>query len=175
MLEALRNTPSWVYLAFFLVLYYGVMYCFSSRSEPRRLLVLPLLFLVWSAYSAFSDEQQSWMSLGGWVCAVGLGGLFGSMIGRKSGARFNDAEGIIEIPGSKIPLIISLFFFGCSYWFGYTTAVSPELSATLSFQLAKTGSMAGCVGLFLGRAITIYSTSLKPLRSGEGADVSKSV
>ncbi|GFE51612.1 hypothetical protein So717_33650 [Roseobacter cerasinus] len=170
MLEALRHTPNWVYLVFFLVLHYGVMQCFSARIKPRRLLTMPLIFLGWSAYATFAAAQAPWISLSVWGGSVCGASLIGLWLGRRAGASFHADDGVLDIPGSKTPLVISLLFFGCSYWFGYTAATAPDVAADLGFQLTRTLATASCIGLFVGRAAYLYALSLGGRWTGPRVD-----
>jgi membrane-associated HD superfamily phosphohydrolase len=156
MLDILLGTPLWVFAVYLLLCYYGIKACSSSRESRKSLLMTPLILIVWSLFSL----NHTALSAIYWMSGVALGSLVAmGMFSRKGVSLEADGNGLI-IPGTLKILFISQLFFAVKYYIGYQDAVHPELAATTQ-MLALTGVASGfTVGLFCGRAITLYRALL---------------
>ncbi|VVN71640.1 hypothetical protein [Pseudomonas fluorescens] len=152
MLDILQGTPLWVYAAYLLLCYYGIKACSSSRESKKSLLITPLILLVWSLFSV----NHSALSTIFWIGGLAMGSLLAMALFPGKGVELEaDGNGLI-IPGTLKILFISQLFFAVKYYTGYQDAVHPEFTATTQ-MLALSGVASGfTVGLFCGRAITLY-------------------
>ncbi|MFJ2365801.1 hypothetical protein ACIPIN_19200 [Pseudomonas sp. NPDC087697] len=155
MLDTLQGTPLWVYGVFLLICYYGFRARTPSRESKLSLLITPGILTLWSFFSLNYHEHAE-LALGSWVAGIALGSLAAiALFSRRGLTLDSDGKGLI-VPGTWKILCISLLFFAVKYFIGYQAAVHPERSASVQ-MLRLTGTASGfTVGLFCGRAITLY-------------------
>jgi hypothetical protein len=152
MLDILQGTPLWVFAVYLLLCYYGIKACAASRESRKSLLITPLILIVWSLFSV----NHTALAAACWLGGLALGSLLAmAMFPGKGIALEADGSGLM-VPGTLKILFISQLFFAVKYYIGYQDAVHPELAATTQ-MLVLTGVASGfTVGLFCGRAITLY-------------------
>ena len=155
MLNALQNTPPWVYALFVLLCYLGIKALSPTRESRTSLLITPPILLAWSLYSLNLSLHPA-LSLGFWLVAVLVGSAAALLIFSSKDVRL-DAEGTgLMLPGTSKTLVLYLLFFAVNYYFGYEAEVHPQLSKTLPVMLLKACASGIASGLFCGRSIKFY-------------------
>jgi hypothetical protein len=166
MLDILQGTPLWVYGVFLLICYYGLRARTASRESKLSLLITPGILTLWSFFSLNYHEQPE-LALGSWLAGIALGSLAAIALFSRRGLTLDSDGKDLIVPGTWKILYISLLFFAVKYFIGYQSAVHPERSASVQ-MLALTGIASGfTLGLFCGRAITLYRElmALRALKS----------
>ncbi|MCX2897020.1 DUF6622 family protein [Pseudomonas mandelii] len=155
MLNALQNTPPWVYALFVLLCYLGIKALSPTRESRTSLLITPPILLAWSLYSLNLSLHPA-LSLGFWLVAVLVGSAAALLIFSSKDVRL-DAKGTgLMLPGTSKTLVLYLLLFAVNYYFGYEAEVHPQLSKTLPVMLLKACASGIASGLFCGRSIKFY-------------------
>ncbi|MCK1790737.1 DUF6622 family protein [Pseudomonas violetae] len=155
MLNALQNTPPWVYALFVLICYFGIKALSPSRESKISLLITPPILLAWSLYS-LNLSLHPVLSLGFWLVAVLVGSAAALLIFSSKDVRLDVTETGLILPGTSKTLVLYLLFFAINYYFGYEAEVHPQLSKTLPVMLLKACASGVASGLFCGRSVRFY-------------------
>lgn len=152
LLSILAGTPWWVWVLFIYLLMIGVNSLYDRTVHVYRLGVMPTIFFVWSFYSLSSKPFiffLLWMAF----CFVGI------LINARSFSRLPisiNKSGLVRIPGSLTPLILSLLFFALKYFLGVSYALNPMLKFNVlvtSFDVGLSGFIAG---IAWGRFLSLF-------------------
>ncbi|MHC8316048.1 hypothetical protein [Pseudomonas sp. LB3P31] len=155
MLNALLNTPPWVYALFVLLCYFGIKALSPTRESKISLLITPPILLAWSLYSLNLSLHPA-LSLGFWLVAVLVGSAAALLIFSSKDVRLDDTGSGLVLPGTSKTLVLYLLLFAINYYFGYEAEVHPQLSKTLPVMLLKACASGIASGLFCGRSIRFY-------------------
>ena len=153
-LSILASTPIWVYFIFVYLIIKGISASKSQIIPLQRMLIVPIVFLVWSLYSLNGKYGLSGTVLGLLVLSLGVGALIGWSFCSK-GIKIESKKLLIEIPGSWYPMILYMLFFILKYILGFTYAVRPELRINPLFWGIDSFASGIITGIFLGRLIHI--------------------
>ncbi|MDZ5434583.1 hypothetical protein T3H00_18165 [Pseudomonas fluorescens] len=152
MLDILRGTPSWVYAAFFIVTYYGVIACFKNHESKRSLQITPAIFVIISLASLKLSQ--------GFVIPLSVYAL-GLLVGGGLALRFYSYHNVgregarLVLGGTVKVLVVYWCFFAWRYYSGYQTAMHPELADEVS-SVAWTALGSGMInGLIVGRSLRL--------------------
>ena len=155
MLNALQNTPPWVYALFVLLCYFGIKALSPTRESKISLLITPPILLAWSLYS-LNLALHPVLSLGFWLVAVLVGSAAALLIFSSQDVRLDASRAGLILPGTSKTLVLYLLLFAVNYYFGYEAEVHPQQSNTLPFMLLKACASGIASGLFCGRSIRFY-------------------
>jgi len=153
MLDLIKGTPIWVWFLLLFLIYMGSKSFFDRTIEVKKLLIIPIVFLVMTA--AHIKDPLSY----------GIFLILGAIVGFFSCFRYKirvDREHkLLSIPGSPLPLILIILVFVKNYFYGYEHAVHPEMFKNIMF-LAISYIVSGVFsGIFIGRAGTHFYRYLK--------------
>jgi hypothetical protein len=148
-LAVLGHTPIWVWVLLVYLISRGVAAMQPREVAPSRILVIPLVFLVWGL-SALLDVDGLGIKL---TLFVG-GSLVGLAAGRGLASlmpapRRSHATGLLALPGSPIPLILILLAFATKYVGNVALALNPDvpIHAEIGDAMAAAGGLfAACSG-----------------------------
>lgn len=153
MLELIKGTPIWVWLLLLFLIYMGSKSLFDRTIELKKLLIMPIVFLVMTT-SHIKDP----LSYGIFLV---MGAIIGSLSCFKYKIRVDREHKVLRIPGSPIPLILIILVFAKNYFYGYEHAVHPEMFKNIFF-LAISYIVSGVFsGIFIGRAGTHFFRYLR--------------
>lgn len=144
------GTPYWVWGIFAYLVYVGIKATKPHAVPVLRMGIIPTIFILWSLYSAFYKCNACPHYVGLWFLAL----LMGIYIGYRIALQYKinrDANNCIHVPGSFLPLLLSMLFFTLKYMLGVSYALYPILKANmllLSVDLTVSGLISG---IFLGR------------------------
>lgn len=152
MLDVLRGTPLWVYAAFFVVTYYGVLACFESRETKRSLQLTPLIFVMVSLFS-LNVSQGIFTPLASYGVGLMAGwfAAFGFYSCRDVGREGDN----LAIGGSPKVLIVYWLFFAWRYYSGYHAAINPEVVNEVSAIVCSSLASGFINGLIVGRSFML--------------------
>jgi hypothetical protein len=155
LLALLQHTPFWVWPLLATLLGLGLWQVLPRTVTLRRATVLPAAMLglsLWSVASTFGSGQ----SLAAWAVG-GLGAATASWHGGSPrDARWSAAVRSFRLPGSWIPLTLSLGIFCTKFGVGMSLAQHPELRSADSFALGASLAYGVFSGLFAGRALGLW-------------------
>jgi hypothetical protein len=167
--QAIAHTPIWVWFVLAGLIYLGL-----RRMRPRsislgRLILLPGIFLVLSAYNALSNGLPALEAIGIWLVGLALGSLIGRLAVPRNGVVVNRKTRRIAVPGSVVPLILILVIFIGRYASGYTFGRWPELRHDPLAMVIAAGYAALCTGIMIGRTAPLVLAYFRavPLDGGK--------
>lgn len=152
MLDVLRGTPLWVYAAFFVVTYYGILACFENHETKRSLLLVPLIFVMVSLFSL-----NSFQGLFTPLASYGTGlvtGWFAAFHYYSCRDVGREGDNLV-IGGSPKVLIVYWLFFAWRYYSGYHAAINPEAVNEVSAIGCSSLASGFINGLIVGRSFML--------------------
>lgn len=108
------HTPPAILLALLLIAYRGYRFTRPRVRRVRVYLIVPGLFLVWSAVqiaAGFDHATETTMSLTALVLALAIGAPLGWFTIATTGFAVDHRRQTARLPGSWVPLIRYLFLF----------------------------------------------------------------
>jgi NADH:ubiquinone oxidoreductase subunit 6 (subunit J) len=159
-LTVLQHVPVWVFGLLLALIALGVSQSFARSATLRRVTVMPLVLLGWSlsgVISSFGASPLGGLALLAWAAGVGAAVL--SLRGRLdvSAVEFSPATQHFQLPGSWLPLVLVLTLFALKFGAGMSLAMSPELRQSLPFVVTASLSFGAFSGVFLARALALWS------------------
>jgi hypothetical protein len=173
-LLVLENTPVWVWLLLAFLIYRGIVALNPRAVDPRRALVLPIVFLVWAIVGLIGqphDASAAWLSFAvtlaaGAAVGVGIAGL-------RTPPTLARESGLLHLPGAPTTLILACFGFAVKYVSSVAMAMHPELRGDFWF-CAFYGAQCGILaGIFWGWTIGQFARALQA--EGEAASPARLV
>ena len=167
--QVLVHTPIWVWLLLAFLVSRGLAALTPRDVAPNRMLILPLVFLVWGVTGLIGSR-----GLGGdfalLVIALAAGGAGGvALAALGPPPRLNPETGGIAMPGSGIPLALILISFAVKYVGTVALAVDSDVFQRAVLVSAMTSVGGAFAGLFWGRALTLFRRALAA--AGERSDI----
>ncbi len=150
MLQILSEIPIFVWPLFALLLVRGLRARKTDMVPLAVLLVLPAVFFTWSVFSFLSSDPTSIFLR---IFCLSIGFFMGYLHMQKLKLRFDKQKRRIEVPGSWIPLILSMSIFTAKFAIGMIGALAPELNGLLlGLDLFATIIS----GIFVGRGVVCF-------------------
>lgn len=159
----LQHTPTWVYVLLFVLIALGVSQSFPRTMTLRRSTVLPLVLVGVSLMGVVSTFERRPLALLAW--ALALCGAVAAMHGRvdTSATHFSPVTQRFQLPGSWLPLVLMLGLFAVKFGAGVTLANQPQMAESAGFALAASAAYGLFSGIFLGRAIALWTLARRTL------------
>lgn len=150
MIEIINNIPFYAW-AFFLILLIGGLRARKPNSVHLGILfVIPAIFFFLTFYSCLIQHGNNFVQLGLALLSLILGYLVGLSQIQKLNVKFNKMT--VEMPGSWMPLILSMSIFADKVLLGILTATQSDLiNSSLVFSIELLGIF--ILGIFIGRGI----------------------
>jgi hypothetical protein len=153
MLNIITEIPIWVWPLFFILLLGGLKARKTSTVPLTMLLLIPSVFFTWGLFSFYGTHACHLISILLWLLSLALGFCVGFIHMQKLDLRFDKQQKKVQLPGSWIPLILSMAIFTTKFTLGMLTAMHPNLIGSLpllSLELFSTF----IAGIFAGRGIS---------------------
>jgi hypothetical protein len=153
----LQHTPTWVYGLLFALIALGVSQSFPRSVTLRRSAVLPLLLVGVSLMGVVGTFDRQPLALLAWASA--LAATVAALHGRvdTTAVRYAPDTQRFQLPGSWVPLALMLGLFAVKFGAGVTLATQPELRDSTGFALAASAAYGLFSGVFLGRAMALWT------------------
>lgn len=153
--NALSGAPWWVYVLFIYLVSIGIK-SLKPRTIPfQRVVLFPVVFVSWSAYSLFTKIQLGHYSLiPFWLICIIVGAILGYLEVRNWHFKVDKHKQTLTIPGNVSTIVLILLIFAINFFFGYYEAVHSAVSYGMYLTETILGSLV--TGFFLGRAIVFY-------------------
>jgi len=157
----LSHTPIWVWALLAFLIYRGLMALRPREVSPSRMLVIPLVFLVWGLSGLLgADGVGAELALfaGGLLVGLACGRGLASL---SPAPRWSRATGLLAMPGSPIPLILIVVAFATKYVGTVALALNPDIAvhAEIAAAMAAVGGL--FAGLFWGRTLGQFAHALQ--------------
>ena len=140
-----QHTPAWVWGLLLALVALGLVQTFPRRVALRSTTLLPLALLAWGAGVA--------------AALVATQGRFDT-----GAVRFDAGSRSFQMPGSWLPLVLMLVLFALKFAAGVLAATQPALVREASFALPASAAFGACSGIFLGRAIALWTLARRALQ-----------
>ncbi|MEJ2625771.1 MAG: hypothetical protein P8Z80_14890 [Pseudolabrys sp.] len=149
----LSGTPVWVWALFAFLLFRGIAALRAREMTPARMLVLPVIFLVWALAGMFFELVAWPAALAAFVVALAIGLAGGwANAARLPVATRDPVTGLVCRPGSATTLVLVLVGFVAKYVLSVALAMHANLGAQTGFA-ALFGGVSGLIdGAFWGGA-----------------------
>jgi hypothetical protein len=151
----LSHIPTWVWAIFAGLIVMGVVQSRDQFASAKRILILPLVWLVfgvWGIYSAFGLQAAP-------LLAWGLGLVSSSALVLRSGwpddARFDAERRQFFVPGSWLPLGLMMGIFAGKFALGMSLAMQPALAHNIVAAVGFSAAFGLLSGALLGRSRSI--------------------
>ncbi len=154
MILIIQNTPIWVWVLLVILSGRGLQALHKRQVSYRRILILPMIFSIWSLSSIITQLNELSFAFGGFSMGVAAGFVFayGLYLAIAYRTTYDATTGLLECPGSTVPLIMILTAFLLKYSLSVYLALNRESAYSREF-CAFYGAISGFVsGMFWGRA-----------------------
>lgn len=155
--DAINGAPWWVWVLLVYVVIIGIKSTKPRTLPIKRVVLLPLLFVIWSLYSLYQKAVLGFPSLiPVWIVFLALGAYLG--VKEVHAWRFSKdrGQGTITIPGNYSTLVLILLIFALKFFWGYFYATRPEIPYWIYFSDTLTSALV--TGFFVGRAGFFYKS-----------------
>ena len=151
-MQFIQFIPSWVFLIFVLLLWFGLAGT-KDRHVPWRMPILvPVGMSVWAVSGLLlSYKNSEWLgfSLAIWAGVSGLLVVYFSKKPFSSDFYYDATTRRFAMPGSWMPMAIYMGIFLVKFAVGMLNALQPALTSTPEFVLG----VSAVYGLFSGRLL----------------------
>lgn len=163
MLQIITKIPVFVWPLFVILLLSGLRARKTSAVPLAVLLLIPSIFFGWSLFSFFGKYATDSLAILFWLLCLGMGVFIGFSHMQKLELQFDKQKKKVEMPGSWIPLMLSMSIFTSKFSIGMMSSMMPHLNGSLLFLGLELFSTI-ILGIFAGRGINClmrYRTSSK--------------
>lgn len=158
--QILANTPRWVWGLLLALLWLGLSQAVSRTASLKRITLLPLAMTGLSLYGTVTAFGAGPQVLLVWL---GAGGLAMTAVLRQAlpdATRYDPATQRFTLPGSWLPLSLTMGIFLTKYLVGAVGAMQPVLLHDASFSLCFAALYGAFAGVFLARAGRLWRLAL---------------
>ena len=151
MLEMIHKIPVFVWPLFAILLVGGLKARKTSTMPLAVLLLIPSLFFGWSVFSFFGRYSEP-LIIFLWLLCLGAGFWIGYSHMQRLKLQFDKNKKRVEMPGSWIPLMLSMSIFFSKFSIGMMRSGLPQLEGSmliLGLELFSTLIL----GIFAGRGV----------------------
>ncbi len=160
-IDFLKGTPIWVYLAFVYVMILGIKSLKDYEIPISRIFFIPIILTCLSIYNLIHKLSGN-IDIFTWAILLSSGSFFGFMLTNAMKIKLIKEKKSLVIPGNISTLILFISIFATKYFFGALYSINPETKKMLLFHLLDIGSSGVITGFFIGRTIS-YIKKLKSL------------
>jgi len=160
-LTILGHTPVWVWPLLAFLVYRGVAAMQPRDVSPGRLLIIPIVFLVWGFAGLLGAQGDLGRSLAAFLAAAVAGLALGRGLAALSPPPGPAAPGLIAMPGSPVTLILILAAFATKYAGNVALALAQDAGARAFWSTGLAASGGLFAGLFWGRTLGLLWRALR--------------
>lgn len=157
LIQILRGTPLWVYPLFLGLVVLGYLQSKPRHVAPAMVAVLPVVLGALSLSRVLAAFGPAPAVLAAWAAGTAAALLLNRTLRQPVGARWSAAAGSFLVPGSWVPLALMMAMFFARYALAVTQAMAPALARSAGFESAASFGLGLLSGLFLSRALWIWS------------------
>ncbi|MFC5609877.1 DUF6622 family protein [Variovorax soli] len=161
LIQILQHTPTWVFGLFAGLLALGGRQMFATQAGLPRLAVMPLAMAGLSAYGVVSAFGSAPADVAAWALAAAAALALVLRSPLPQGVRFDKGEMRFTLPGTPVPLLLTMGIFFTKYAVGVLLAMHPEMARQAGFALAMSALYGAFAGLFLGRSLRLWKLALR--------------
>ncbi len=165
-LQIASHIPGFVWAILAVILYLGIKQSSDTALRARRLIVLPVLWLVFGAWGVEKSFGMDGLPGLAWLAGIGLGVLTLRALRWPGQVRYDATSRRFLVPGSWVPMILMLGIFVLKFASGMSLALHPDYAHHSAYALGFSAAFGLFSGAFLGRAINILA--VRPRGAGPG-------
>ncbi|MBA2369830.1 MAG: hypothetical protein H0V82_12560 [Candidatus Protochlamydia sp.] len=161
MLQIITKIPVFVWPLFAILLLSGLRARKTNEVPLAVLLLIPSIFFGWSLFSFFGKYATNPLAIFFWFLCLGVGFFIGFSHMQKLKLQFDKQKKKVEMPGSWIPLMLSMSIFTAKFAIGMMGSMLPHLNESFLFLGLELFSTI-ILGIFAGRGVNClvrYRTS----------------
>lgn len=152
MLQILTKIPLSVW-PLFAILLLGGLRAIKTRETPlAQLLLIPSIFFVLSMMSFFEKYATDPLSVLYWILCLAIGVFIGFLHMKDIKLEFDKKKKKIKVPGSWVPLMLSMTIFSSKFLIGIMSSLMPHLKGSILFLGIELFSTI-ILGIIVGRAV----------------------
>lgn len=152
MLQIITKIPVFVWPLFAVLLRGGLKARKTNEVSIVILLLIPSIFFGWSLFSFFGKYATNLLAILFWLLCLGVGFFIGFLHMQKLKLQFDRQKKKVEMPGSWIPLMLSMSIFTSKFSIGMMSSMMPHLNGSLLFLGLELFSTI-VLGIFAGRGV----------------------
>lgn len=152
MLQIITKIPVFVWPLFAVLLMGGLKARKTSALPIVVLVLIPSIFFCWSLFSFFGKYVTNPLAILFWLLCLSVGFFIGFLHMQKLKLQFDRQKKKVEMPGSWIPLMLSMSIFTSKFSIGMMSSMIPHLNGSLLFLGLELFSTI-ILGVFAGRGV----------------------
>ncbi|WP_437213900.1 DUF6622 family protein [Pectobacterium sp. LFLA-215] len=160
LLIILRHTPYWVWIVLGYLIYAGIKASQPRRQSLARMLVVPIVFMVWGVSAIFHTLLIPLAAAGGFLLTLSVGLGIGWTLGKTSGVYRSESR-VFQRTGSWWPLGLMLLTFCSRFYFSVQLARFPALAHDPAFCLLSGAASGISAGIFSGVSLCLLNQMRK--------------
>lgn len=157
MWQIVSNTPLWVFILFFFLLFLGLSQRKDRKISFKRAIVLPFIMLFLSFLGVTSSFGLDFSSFLFWFLGLSFGVVLNSLLKLPRNCIYIKNENLFLIKGSFIPLFLIMAIFFVKYYVAVVTAKQLGFIDTYGFILIVSLLYGFFSGIFFGRVFILKS------------------
>lgn len=167
MLQIIAKIPLFVWPLFSALLIAGLRARKTNMVPLGVLLLIPSIFFGWSLFALLSREPLDPLAIFLWILCLAVGLFIGFFHIQRLRLEFDREKKRVKMPGSWIPLILSMSIFSSKFSVGMMRAMLPHLEGSVLFLSLELFSTI-ILGVFAGRGIgCLFRYCLPSLLKGD--------
>ena len=170
LLEILKRTPTWVFVLFAALVFFGVMQSRTRQITLARVTILPIVLIGLSLsglWGTFGGNGIGAYAIAAWISAVAATVLANRVAKWPRKVVYTAATRTFLVEGSWLPLAVMMAIFFTRYAVTVTLAMNPGLAASPWLGTGVGFAYGLMSGAFLARALRILAaTRTKGLPTG---------
>lgn len=150
------NTPVWVWALLAFLLFIGLRGLRPTTASFGRLLILPVVFLVWGLSGFATTYGLRPVGIVVWFVALAVGVGLGLLLARSIEIKTDKQRGLIRLPGNALNLVLILIIFATKYTLGVMAGMRPSITGELLYMATDVGVSGLLTGMFAGRLFGLW-------------------
>ncbi|EAA9216938.1 hypothetical protein IIG13_000536 [Salmonella enterica] len=153
----LRETPVWVWVLLAFLLRRGFAALYDREMTIRRLFFLPVLFLLWGAYSVITETELAGVSIITMAAGLLAGAVFGYRLWCSlPSLRNTENSGMIIRSGTPLTLGLIVIAFCIKFILTSALYLHPGLRSDAGFCMFFGGVTGFVDGVFWGGTLKLF-------------------
>ena len=132
-IQIITKIPVFVWPLFAILLLGGLRARKIGSVPIAVLLLIPSIFLGWSLFSFFGKYATNPLGILFWFLCLGVGFFIGFSHMQRLKLQFDKKKKKVEMPGSWIPLMLSMSIFISKFSIGMMSSMLPHLNGSILF------------------------------------------
>lgn len=161
LLQILAHTPTWVFVLFAVLAWFGAKQLRAGRVSLTRVMVMPVAMSALSVYGSISAFGDSPLAIVCWAAAAVACALLVRLRPLPATTRYDVATRSFDVAGSAVPLMLMMGIFFTKYIVGVQMAMHPALAHQAGFVLPVSLLYGAFSGIFSARALRMWTLAMR--------------